>query len=196
METNDKELEADMQPEDAVEAIAESVAEASETVAEEEQASQEADVQQLADELKEAKDREMRATAELENFRKRVFRQMEEERKYASMPLMRDVLSVVDNLDRAISAAEADENSSGLLEGVKMVAQQLSAVLQQHHCERIDAKGQAFDPHLHEAIAHHPNEDHAEGTVVEQTQVGYVLHDRVIRPSQVLVSAGSAQPDD
>jgi len=147
-------------------------------------------VERLQAELAAANDRTLRAQAELDNFRKRSFRQMEEERKFACVLLLRDLLSVTDNLDRAIEAAEQNENSSSLLEGVKMVGQQLTGVLEQHHCRPINAKGEMFDPHLHEAIAQQPSAEHPAGSVIEVTQVGYQLHDRVVRPSQVLVSAG------
>lgn len=148
----------------------------------------------LQAELAAANDRVLRAQAELENFRKRMYRQMEEERKYAGLPLLRDLLPVIDNLERAIEAAEQNENSSSLLEGVKMVAQQFCDVLEQHHCKKIDAKGEPFDPHLHEALAQQPSEEYSAGCVVDVTQVGYQLHDRVVRPSQVFVSAGASEP--
>jgi molecular chaperone GrpE len=152
-----------------------------------------AEAEELQAAVAEANDRVLRAQAELENFRKRVYRQMDEERKYAGLPLVRDLLPVIDNLERAIDAAEQDENSSSLLEGVKMVAQQFNAVLEQHHCKRIDAKGETFDPHLHEALAQQPSEEYPAGCVVDVTQIGYQLHDRVVRPSQVFVSAGTPE---
>jgi len=139
-----------------------------------------------------ADDRALRAQAELDNFRKRMFRQLDEERKYAPLPVIRDVLSVVDNLDRAIAAAERNHDAEALFQGVKLVAQQLATVLQQHQCTPIEAKGQTFDPHIHEAISHMPSDDFPPGTVVDVAQTGYRLHDRVVRPSQVLVSAGPA----
>lgn len=157
-----------------------------------------AEAESLQAKLAEANDRVLRAQAELENFRKRVYRQMDEERKYAGLPLLRDLLAVIDNMERAIEAAEQDENSSSLLEGVKMVAQQFSAVLEQHHCRKIDAKGETFDPHLHEALVQQPSEEHPAGCVIDVTQIGYQLHDRVVRPSQVFVSAGppEATPEE
>ncbi|MCH5376801.1 MAG: nucleotide exchange factor GrpE, partial [Planctomycetes bacterium] len=145
---------------------------------------------QIESDLAEANERALRAHAELENFRKRAFRQLEEERKYASLPILRDLLPVVDNLQRAIVSAEKSHDGQGLLEGVKLVAQQLAGVLQQHHCTEMNAKGTLFDPHRHEAIAQLPSEEYPQGTVIDVTQTGYVLHDRVVRAAQVLVSAG------
>lgn len=152
-------------------------------------------------ELDDTRQKYVRLQAELENFRKRMMRSMDEERRYADLPLLRDLLPVVDNLQRAITAAEKHENVVGLLDGVKMVADQLEGVLQRHHCTPIEALDTPFDPHLHEAIAQHPSPTHAPGHVCLVTQVGYQLHDRVIRPAQVIVAAappsdaGAALPD-
>ncbi|HPM85450.1 MAG TPA: nucleotide exchange factor GrpE [Candidatus Anammoximicrobium sp.] len=145
-------------------------------------------IEQLQSQLAEAEDRILRAHAELDNYRKRANRLLQEETKYAPLPLVRDLLPVVDNLERAIQSAEQTGGSAGLLEGVKMVAQELQLVLEQHHCRRIEAQGAAFDPHLHEAIAQIPSKDLTPGTVAEVTVTGYQLHDRIVRPAQVLVS--------
>lgn len=143
---------------------------------------------QLRAKLQVAEDRVLRSQAELENYRKRATRQMQEERRYANLPLMRDVLPVLDNLDRAIEAAETTHDAAGLLDGVKIVAQQLVGVLQKHHCAEIDALHEPFDPHRHEAIMQQPSEEHAANTVISVTQTGFQLHDRVVRHSQVIVS--------
>ncbi len=155
------------------------------------QADVDAKLAELEADLAATNDRVVRAQAELENFRKRVYREMEEERKYASLPLLRSLLPVMDNLDRAMESAEKNHDVQGLLEGVRLVAKQFQSVLQQHHCTMIEAKGTLFDPHLHEAIAQLPSQDVPAGTVIDATLPGYVLHDRVVRASQVLVSAGA-----
>ena len=148
-------------------------------------------VQSLRDELEQAKDRALRVQAELENYRKRAAREMQEQARYANLPLMRDLLPALDNLDRAIAAAEQIIDAASLLQGVKMVARQLEGVFEKHQCVRIAALEQPFDPHLHEAILQQPSEEHPAGTVVQETQSGYQLHDRVVRPSQVIVSTES-----
>ncbi len=144
-------------------------------------------------ELKEAQDHVLRSQAELENFRKRVRREMEEERKFAALPLASDLLEVIDNLQRAIEAAENSQTGSGLLEGVKMVAAQMTSVLEKHHCKRIVADGVAFDPNLHQAIAQEPTNEVESGMVTKVAQAGYQLHQRVVRPSQVIVSVPLAE---
>jgi molecular chaperone GrpE len=150
----------------------------------------------LEEQLRAANDRLLRTQAELENYRKRARRDLEAERRYAAAPLIRDLLSVLDNLDLAVGAAEKSDNAAGLLEGVKMVAAQMQSVLEQHHCRRIDAVGQQFDPHLHEAVAQAPSEEHSAGQITLVARDGYQLHDRVIRPSQVYVSSGSPPSDE
>ncbi len=143
-------------------------------------------------ELEQAREQLLRTQAELENFRKRARRELEQERRYALLPLISELLPVLDNLARAVEAAEQSDDATGLLEGVKMVSSQLQAALEKHHCRPIEAAGAPFDPNLHEAIGEEPSDEQPSGTVTRVTRVGYQLHDRVVRPSQVLISAGAA----
>lgn len=140
--------------------------------------------------LSEAEARVLRAQAELENFRKRTRRERDEDRKYAALPMIRDILPVIDNLQRAIIAADDGSEGSGLTAGVQMVLTQLEMVLQQHDCVEIPAAGQDFDPSNHEAVAQRISDEFPAGKVLEVAQTGYKLHDRVIRPAQVVVSQG------
>lgn len=149
------------------------------------------DFEKLKSDLDQAERRMLMAQAELENFRKRMRREMDEERRFASLPLIRDLLGVMDNLRRAIEAADKNEGSAGLLEGVKMVASQMETVLDKHHCKPIEALGKEFDPNLHEAISQQPSDEHEAGKVSLVYSQGFTLHDRVIRPAQVIVSTGS-----
>jgi molecular chaperone GrpE len=149
-----------------------------------------ADQDRLQQELQQANDRAVRWQAELENYRKRARREMEDERRYAALPLLVDILGVVDNLDRAIEASEGNSQAAGLSEGVKMVATQLAGVLAKHHCYPVEALGKPFDPHMHEALMEMPSEEFDAGNVCRVARQGYRLHDRVVRPAQVLVSKG------
>jgi len=153
----------------------------------------ESDVARLAEQARQAQATALRHQAELENFRKRMRRQMEDERRYAALPLMADLLAVVDNLDRALDASGKNENASGLLEGVRMVAAQLQQVLEKHGCQSMAAVGQPFDPHFHEALAPEQTEEYPPGVVTRVTQTGYQLHDRVVRPAQVFVSTAAPE---
>ena len=146
------------------------------------------EIEQLRKDIDEASDRVLRAKAELENYRTRARREMEEERKFANLPLLRDLLPVLDNVQRAIAAAEKTPASANLLEGFKMVSQAFENVLARHQCRRIEALNQPFDPAFHEAISQQPSTEHPPSTVVMVVQDGYTLHDRVVRPAQVIVS--------
>jgi molecular chaperone GrpE len=154
----------------------------------------EPDVDRLQMELADAKDRALRAQAELENFRKRNRRDTEEQLRYANAGLMRDLLPAIDNLRRAIVSASKTGESGSVVDGVQMVADQLEAILSKHHCRRIDAAGAAFDPNQHEAAMQQPSDAVPAGHVAAVLQEGYLLHDRVLRPAQVIVSSGPASP--
>lgn len=146
-----------------------------------------ADTQQLREEAQAAKDRALRAQAELENFRKRVQREQEDFSKYREVSLLTDLLPVVDNLDRAIEAASKQADASALLQGVKMVSTQLTEVLAKHNCTRTGMIGETFDPNFHQAIMQQPS-DQPENTVLVVAASGYKVYDRTIRPAQVIVS--------
>ncbi len=154
-----------------------------------------ADPSGLEAELAAEKDRNLRLQAELQNVLSRKSREVSEERKYGALPLMRDVLPVLDNIDRAIQATEKGEGeinpqTKSLLDGFRLVKQQLVTALAQHGCEEIPAEGETFNPDLHAAILQQPSEEHPAGVVTMQTQAGYQLAGRVVRPSQVIVSSG------
>ncbi|WP_425613925.1 nucleotide exchange factor GrpE [Anatilimnocola sp. NA78] len=152
----------------------------------------EAKIDQLEAELKKAQDELLRQQAEFENFRKRKAREIEEERKYTILPFARDLLPVVDNLDRALDAAAQGGDATSLRDGVKMVSAQLMNVLSQHQCVRIPGVGAEFDPNFHQAIAQEATAEYPAGSVSREAQVGYKLYDRVVRPAQVFVSTGPA----
>jgi molecular chaperone GrpE len=153
------------------------------------------DVEQARRDLDEARNRLLRAQAELDNYRKRARKELEEERRYANLPLLSDLLPVLDNVGRAIQAAEKTPDVATLVEGVKMVAQQLEGVFNRHHCRRIEALHKPFDPHLHQAILQQPSAEYPSGTVLHVAQDGYQVHDRVLRPAQVIVSTDAGASD-
>lgn len=133
-------------------------------------------------------DRWLRAQAELENLRKRTQREAEETRKYAALSLVRDLLPGLDNLSRAIAAGQTT-NRDELIQGVELVYRQLSDALARHGVVPIDAAGKPFDPNRHEAIQQVPSAELEPMTVLEEAERGYMLHDRVVRPSRVIVSS-------
>ena len=145
-------------------------------------------VEQLKQDLVAAEKRVLLAQADLENYRKRVQRERDDELKFANSPLLNDLLPVVDNLQRALQSAEGSEQASGIVDGIKLVEKQLLEAMKKRGCEPIDAEGQPFDPNFHEAILQQPSGDVEPGTVLQVTQTGYKLFDRCIRASQVIVS--------
>ncbi len=148
------------------------------------------------DRLREAADsadgRVLKAQAEAENFRKRLRRDYEDQVKYAAVPLVTDVLEVRDNLLRGLEAAKNSADPGGLQEGVAMVVKQLDDYLTKHAVLQIATEGEQFDPNFHEAISQMPS-DLESGMVAHVAQIGFKMHDRVVRPSQVVVSTGPAE---
>lgn len=135
----------------------------------------------------------LRGRAEMENLRKRMQRDTDMQVKFANVPLVRDLLDVIDNLNRAAESARGDDaNVKALRDGVQMVSQQFTQVLVKHGCKAIEATGADFDPNFHQAIAQMPSSEFGAGKVAMEVAVGYMLHDRVIRPAQVMVSTGPA----
>jgi len=145
------------------------------------------EIARLRTELDQAKDRALRSLAELDNYRKRADRTIEEERRYALLPLVRDLLPVLDDLRRAIDSSPGGDAAS-LREGVELVARKFESVLAKYHCKPIDALHQPFDPNYHEALMQQPSSEFPPNTVLQVIRTGFTLHDRVVRPSQVIVS--------
>ena len=134
-------------------------------------------------------DKFARARADLENYRKRMQREMEEDRKYAVMPLLKALLPALDGLDRALKSAQQSKNVDELITGIDMVAKQFETALKAVGVQPVQAEGRPFDPNVHEAIQQLPSPDHPPMTVLQDVERGYVLHDRVVRPSKVIVSS-------
>jgi molecular chaperone GrpE len=128
-----------------------------------------------------------RVAAEFENYRKRVTRDQESLVARAHERLVKELLPVLDDLERALAAAEEHEEAK-LEEGVRLVHQELRSALDREGLAEIDTNG-SFDPHVHEALLSQPRGDRAEGTVLEVLQKGYKLGDRVLRPARVVVAA-------
>jgi molecular chaperone GrpE len=159
-------------------------------------AAENAELEQLRADLEAARDGMLRARADLDNYQKRVARERVEERRFAAAALIRDLLGVRDNLQRAVQAAESGGEASALLEGVKLVVQQFTSVLEQHSCKEMPvAPGASFDPNRHEAVSKLPSSEFAEGLISAVIRPGFQVHDRVIRPAQVIVSSGPASQE-
>jgi molecular chaperone GrpE len=140
----------------------------------------------------ELRDLARQTRADFENYQKRMQRDLAQERRYAHGPLAADLLPALDNLDRATAAAKQAGETGPLVQGVAMVQSQLLDMLRRHGITRIEAQGQPFDPNLHQAVMQQPAEGVPPGTVLQVLEPGYMIHERVLRPARVVVSAAPA----
>jgi len=140
-------------------------------------------------ESKQAYDRFLRVSADFENYKKRAAREMSEFRKYANESLISEMLNVVDNLERAIiSSTGNDKINNCLVEGVGMTLKEILKVFENYGVKPIESLCKAFDPNFHQAVMQQDSEEHPENTVIAELQKGYMIHDRLLRPSMVIVS--------
>ncbi len=147
-------------------------------------------------EAKENYDRLLRVSAEFENYKKRTSRELEEFRKFANQSLIKEMLSVVDNLELAMNSTNGHKTiDQGLLQGLDMTHKEILKVFEKFHVKPIEAKGQVFDPAFHEAVMQEETDEVDENTVINELQKGYLIHDRLLRPAMVVV-ARSKQPRD
>ena len=147
------------------------------------------EVDRLRQEVREAKDQYLRTLAEVENTKKRLQREKEAMVKFAAETLIRELLPIVDSLDHALVAVDKQSDPQAIIKGVHLIYRQLLGLLAKEGVKRIATIGQPFDPHRHEAVGYvdaqhgQPND-----TVVEEVQIGYTMHDQVIRPAIVKVA--------
>lgn len=193
----------------ATDAAADMAAEAAEAAEAEEQAEADAageDVQVEIDaagkadaEIADLKDKLLRALADIENLRRRSQKEREDALKYASANFARDMLSVADNLRRAIESIpeEGDPDGAalvGFIEGIALTEKDLLSALERHKITKIEPMGEKFDPQFHEALFEIPTNDAASGTVMQVMETGYTIHDRLLRPAKVGIA--KAAPAD
>lgn len=149
----------------------------------------EAKLNSAEQEAKENYDRFLRVSAEFENYKKRSAREMADFKKFANESLIKELLSVVDNLERAINSSANDEYvNSSVVEGVNMTLKEILKIFEKYSVKPIESLGKTFDPNFHQAISQEETEEHPENTVLKEFNKGYLMHDRLIRPSIVIVS--------
>jgi molecular chaperone GrpE len=153
----------------------------------------ETEIEDLRRQLEDRQDKLLRALAETDNVRRRAQRDREEHLKYANESLIRDLLPVLDNLDRALTAGRGTAGAATVVEGVELIQRELLRVLEKNGLTRFSAVGQPFDPTRHEAIARIVSAEQPANTVVAETALGYMLHGRLLRPAMVAVAAA---PDE
>ena len=138
------------------------------------------------------RDLALRSQADFENYKKRAAREKEDAMKYANSSLLQRLVSILDNFELGLAAAQTESKQSPIYSGMVLVQKQLNDLLEENGLQAIEAEGKKFDPNLHEAIAHEPSEN-PEGTVIRQAGRGYRFKDRLLRPAHVVVSSGPAK---
>ena len=143
-------------------------------------------------------DKLLRATADLENFKKRAARERQEAISYANAALFQKLIPVLDNFEMALaaSAGAPAASSQSMQAGITMIASQFRAALAESGLEEIDAAGQPFDPNFHEAVSQQETTEVPEGRVLQQLRKGYRLRDRLLRPATVIVSRKPSPPPE
>ena len=143
------------------------------------------------------KEQFLRAVADFDNYRKRIERERRELSEYAAADVLLELLPIIDNFERALSAfaqnatADRQADSEAFRRGVELIHKQMLDLLRKRGVSRIDALGADFDPNIHQAVIHEPSEDHREGEVMQELQHGYKLGERLLRPSMVKVAKRS-----
>ncbi|TCV75804.1 molecular chaperone GrpE [Neorhizobium sp. R1-B] len=188
--------------ENTAEAVASALQDAANQGAAEAPAAAEPDpIEVLKAENNELRDRFLRLAAEMDNLRRRTDRDVKDAKSYAVAGFARDMLAVSDNLRRALDAvptemrAAADAALTTLLEGVELTERSMLSALERHGIKKIEAEGQKFDPHFHQAMFEIPNADVPNNTVVQVVQAGYTIGERVLRPAMVGVAKGGPRSE-
>ena len=139
-----------------------------------------------------AHDRFLRASAELENYKKRTQKEMAEFKRFANASLVKEILGVVDNLERALESSNGTNDKEQLAEGLDLTLKELLKIFKTFHVTPVDSLGEQFDPRYHQAMMQEESADHPENVVIRELQKGYMIHDRLLRPAMVVVSKAAA----
>ncbi len=154
----------------------------------------EKELEAVREELSAEKDRFLRFYAEFDNYKKRSVREIQDFRKFANESLIRELLPVVDNLERALQSAEGNSDAEkSIREGVGLIHSDILRIFEKFSVKPVEAVGHPFNPAFHEAIGQEESEDAGDNIVLREFQKGYLLHDRLIRPSMVIVSKAAAK---
>jgi len=145
-------------------------------------------IEELKEQLHAEKNRALRLTADFENYKKRKQREIDDFKKFANATVFKQLLSVVDNLERAIESVEKKTDESSLLEGVKLTHKEILKLFETFSVKLVEAENKPFDPNFHQAVTQEETDEFPDNTVTNVLQKGYLLHDRLIRPAMVVVS--------
>ena len=155
-----------------------------------------ADMNDLKDRLEAEKDRVLRLSAEFENYKKRKQRELDDFKKFANESIFKQLLPVIDNLERAMDSARENPDDGSLLEGVELTHRDIIKLMETFNVSVVQADGEPFDPNFHQAVTQVETDEHPDNTVTAVLQKGYLFHDRLIRPAMVVVSKNNAGTDN
>ena len=150
---------------------------------------------ELEDQLRQAEERVLRTAADAENFKRRLQREKEEQIRYANETFMRQLLPVIDNLERALQHSATAPNQESLLEGVNMTLKGFIETLSRFGCTVLETIGKTFDPNFHEAVSQEESSKVEPNTVLKELQKGYMLKERLLRPAMVIVSKPASEAE-
>ncbi|MCK5543359.1 MAG: nucleotide exchange factor GrpE, partial [Desulfobacterales bacterium] len=139
------------------------------------------------------KDRALRLSADFENYKKRSTKENQDFKRFANETLLKQLFSVVDNLERAIDTSEENKENKSLLDGVKMTHKEMLRIFEAFEVKPLKSEGEIFDPNFHQAVTQEEADSCPENTVIKELQKGYTLHGRLVRPSMVIVSKKSSK---
>ena len=187
----------DMKSSKNAEDAADDVADATKVAIEDPIKELEAELDATREEAKETYDRLLRVSAEFENYKKRSARELDDFRKFANQSLLKEMLSVVDNLELAINSANENKNQDNSLKaGLDLTHKEILRVFKKFSVTPIESQGNAFDPTFHEAVMQEETDEYPENTVINEMQKGYLIHDRLLRPAMVVVAKPKMKPSD
>ena len=201
-QNDEYETQEDNKPEDLTETQDENLDENIDNEKEEnlEEEIAQTDDDKLKEEIRGLKEEKIRVLAEMENLRKRFDREKIDSIKYGSVNFARDILSPIDNLERALSAINKEDDHpqsiKNLIEGLLMVKKEILNALEKNGITKIDSVNKKFDPNLHQAMMEIEDDNLDEGVVIQEIQTGYMMHDRLLRPAMVGVSKKSKQQSE
>jgi len=201
-QNDEYETQEDNKPEDLTETQDENLGENIDNEKEEnsEEEIAQTDDDKLKEEIRGLKEEKIRVLAEMENLRKRFDREKIDSIKYGSVNFARDILSPIDNLERALSAINKEDDHpqsiKNLIEGLLMVKKEILNALEKNGITKIDSVNKKFDPNLHQAMMEIEDDNLDEGVVIQEIQTGYMMHDRLLRPAMVGVSKKSKQQSE
>ncbi len=153
------------------------------------------EITQLKEQISSEKDRVLRLSAEFENYQKRKQRESDEFKKFANETIFRQLLTVVDNLERAISSTKENSDKKALIEGVELTHKEIIKLFETFSVKPVEAENKIFDPNFHQAVTQEETDKVPDNTVTQVLQKGYLLHDRLIRPAMVIVSKNKNKTD-